>query len=230
MKCGKQAWLMLGSLVSAVAVSLCCIAPLVALVFGIGSFSGAGWLATVQPYFSAAIAVFLAMAWYLALRRPEGSCSDDKICGLPGNSKRQRIVLGCVTMVALSAMIFPWFTRSRSTSGVRGAGAVNGSELRLSLPTIGCAPDAWLIESRLRKTIGVFSSRIDYEGKRGVVRYDQKRILPQDIIAVVNATGFKAEPITSNSNMPMYELENVPVSCGLLPDELRNVKKRSSRT
>jgi hypothetical protein len=36
-----------------------------------------------------------------------------------------------------------------------------------------------------------------------------------------NATGVKAEPITSNSGMPMYEVENVPVSCGLLPNELK---------
>jgi len=64
-----------GSFLSAIAASLCCIGPFVAVIVGARGFAAAGLFAQWRPPFLTITALMLAAAWYLGYRRPKpGTC------------------------------------------------------------------------------------------------------------------------------------------------------------
>jgi len=57
-----------------------------------------------------------------------------------------------------------------------------------------CAACAVSIQTKLRKQTGVVTAQVSYDTKEAVVQYDATKLVPQDIIAAIDETGFKAEP------------------------------------
>ena len=75
-----------GSVLSAIAASLCCIGPLVAVIVGASGFAAAGLFAQWRPLFLTITVLMLVAAWYLTYRHPKaGSLLDravlTKHCG-----------------------------------------------------------------------------------------------------------------------------------------------------
>ena len=67
-----------GSVLSAIAASLCCIGPLVAVIVGASGFAAAGLFAQWRPLFLTIAALMLAGACYLTYRHPKaGNCSTE---------------------------------------------------------------------------------------------------------------------------------------------------------
>src|SRR5437667_11329709 len=82
MKPLKQSWILAGGFLSALAASLCCIGPLLALAAGAGGFAAAGWFERWRPTFLAITAGLLAVAWVLTLRARRMVCQDST-CASP---------------------------------------------------------------------------------------------------------------------------------------------------
>src|SRR5258708_11128440 len=68
MKPVKQSWILAGGIISALASSLCCIGPFVAVVLGLGSFAAAGWFEKWRPFFLIVTLGLLAASWALTIR------------------------------------------------------------------------------------------------------------------------------------------------------------------
>lgn len=57
-----------------------------------------------------------------------------------------------------------------------------------------CAACAISIQKKLRQEAGVITASVNYDTKEAVVRYDATKLAPENIMAAIDATGFKAEP------------------------------------
>lgn len=98
---------------AALAASACCIAPLVFVLLGvsgawIGSLAG---LEPYQPYFLAAAAVAMMIAWRKLWRTP--ACTDGRACAAPAARRGQKrffVAVGCLLLVVLGfPLVAPFF-------------------------------------------------------------------------------------------------------------------------
>ncbi len=100
-----------GSVLGAVAMSSCCIAPLALFSLGV---TGAwiGGLASLYQYkwiFFLATAGFLGGGFYIVYRKPLASaCASGGYCATPLSDRINKIVLWTATFLVLAALAFPY--------------------------------------------------------------------------------------------------------------------------
>ena len=101
-----------GSVLGALAMSSCCILPLVLFSLGVtGVWIGS--LAAFYPYkmyFLVPTAGFLAGGLYLAYRKPKvAACEGDSYCGTPIADRINKTILWMSTVLVLAALAFPYY-------------------------------------------------------------------------------------------------------------------------
>jgi len=98
------------SALAAIGASLCCVAPLVLVTFGVGG----AWLSTltqlepVRPVFVVLTLGLLAMAWIRLYRSPS-VCAPGKPCADTAVLRRQRLIFWLVAAPLLLLLAFPWY-------------------------------------------------------------------------------------------------------------------------
>lgn len=191
----KQSWILTGGLLSALAASLCCIGPLLALAAGAGSFAAAGWFERWRPAFLAATAVLLAVAWVLTLRARRVACRDPA-CATPQGGRWALGILIFTTVLVGAVAMFPQIAQLTASQPVAATGTTaQGSVLRVRIPSMDCVACAHGIEGTLKRVPGVRSAVVLYAEKEAEVVFDPATISASALIAKIDATGFKAEPI-----------------------------------
>ena len=111
-KTRRQGLIATGGALGALAMSSCCILPLVLFSLGI---TGAwiGNLAALYPYklyILVPTAGFLAGGFYLAYRKPKvAACEGDGNCGTPISDRINKVVLWTSTVLVLAALAFPYY-------------------------------------------------------------------------------------------------------------------------
>lgn len=194
MRSEKKSWFLAGGLVSAVTASFCCIVPLLALGLGAGGFAASSWFAQWRPYFLVASFVLLAMAWYVTYRRPKAACGPNEACSTSPQRKGLKIALWVVTALAVPAALFPTLVPSNpvraDTTAVAG-----GTELRVAIPSMDCPSCAKGIEGTLRRQPGVRDASVNYDSKQALIVFDASTTNADKLVAAIDSTGFKAEPL-----------------------------------
>ncbi len=191
----KQSWILAGGFLSALAASLCCIGPLLALAAGAGSFAAAGWFERWRPTFLAVTAALLAVAWVLTLRARR-MAGKDSTCAAPRGGRWTLGVLIFSTVLVGAVAMFPQIAQTAASQPMARAKApAQGSVLRVRIPSMDCAACALGIEGTLKRVPGVRSAVVRYADKEAEVVFDPATISASALIAKIDATGFKAEPI-----------------------------------
>ncbi len=98
-----------GSVLGALAMSSCCIVPLV--LFSVG-LSGAwlGKLTALYPYkwyLFVPAAGFIAAGFYFVYRKPK-ACDDGAYCATPPSDRINKVALWSSTVLVLAALAFPY--------------------------------------------------------------------------------------------------------------------------
>ena len=138
--------------------------------------------------------VLLGLAWYLTCRQPKADCADGACARLPGKAVRVSLWLG--TLVALAAAVYPWLSavgHSRSP-----AAAVTASDVKFSVqvPSMDCAACAAGIKASLQRAPGVKQAAVNYDTKTAVLIYDPAVTSRDQLLALIDASGFPAERST----------------------------------
>lgn len=195
MKPLKQSWILAGGFLSALAASLCCIGPLVAAVAGAGSFVAAGWFERWRPAFLGVTVVLIALAWVLTLRARRIACADGA-CATPRASRWTLGVLICSTGIVGAVALFPQLAQTAlGRSSVASSAPADGRVLRVRIPSMDCAACAVGIAGTLQRVPGIRSAAVRYTTKEAEIVYDPTVISATTVIAKIDATGFKAEPV-----------------------------------
>ncbi len=101
-----------GSALGALAMSSCCIVPLVLFSLGVtGAWIGnLAALYPYKPYFFVATAGFLAAGFYRAYRKPKtAACGPRADCATPISDRINKAVLWVSTVLVLAALAFPYY-------------------------------------------------------------------------------------------------------------------------
>ena len=197
----KEKLTAVGSVIAAVAASICCIGPLVAVTLGVGSLAAASGLQKWRPLFLGVTFVLLGVAWYLTYRKPKAQgCAEGTPCAATPGAKGGKFVLWIATALAVALAALPLYAGAvarllhpEGAGPARSAGA-NVATLKVKVPSMDCAACAVNIQRALRKEEGVARAEVIFKTKEAVIEYDPARISPDRIVKVINETGFKAEP------------------------------------
>jgi len=191
-----------GSVLSAIAASLCCIGPLVAVVLGASGFAAAALFAKWRPLFLTITVLLLVTAWYLTYWRPKAdNCSTDG-CARNSVAKWNKVALWLATAFVVAIAAFPTFSRAAAQLFVPvGASTIGPSQvkiaaLQVNIPSMDCGACAVGIQAKLNKQDGVQGAQVDFATKTAVIRFEPGKLSPEKVTALIDETGFKAEPTT----------------------------------
>ena len=152
-------------LLAAIASSLCCIAPLVAILGGAsGAASSFSWIEPVRPYLIVVSALALGFAFYQAYKaKPE----DD--CGCDPNKKKSFLnskgFLWGITILSIVMFLFPNYSYVFYNSNSSTPISVNDSALNYTFEIDGmtCSGCENHIESSVNTINGVFGLDAKYD-------------------------------------------------------------------
>ena len=101
-----------GSLFGALAMTSCCILPLVLVSFGVGGV----WIAQLTALYAykwytfTIASAFIGWGFWKVHRAEAGECADGTVCARPVNRKLMKASLWLAAVVTAVAMIFPYIT------------------------------------------------------------------------------------------------------------------------
>lgn len=196
-------------LLAAVAASLCCIAPILALVSGgTGLLSGFSWIEPLRPFLIGASALALGAAWYFHLRP-----TPVEDCDCPPQKRSLLQSRGFLTVVSVLAVVFlaiPSFTG--------GDGPVAGSNIVLSTEQGQLMTATFLVEGMtcggcekhvsdaVYDLAGVVEIEASYADKNTVVTFDAAQTNAESIAAAIATTGYTVTDFTAVEAQNITEL------------------------
>ncbi len=94
-----------GAIVAAIAASLCCILPVLAVAFGLGAFGMATIFESLRPYLLVVVVLALAFGFYQTYFRRE-KCGEGKACSTKPICRFNQIILW---MATIGIAVFAFF-------------------------------------------------------------------------------------------------------------------------
>lgn len=192
-----------GAVFAAFVSSLCCVLPLIAVIFGLGAFGTAAIFETVRyPMIAIAIAA-LAFGFYRVYFRRE-ECAEGEACETKPVSRINKIFLWVGTVVIVAFALAPYYTgyiaaaiTSPSLPATESAPVVVAEEpaarktIVLKVRGMTCEGCEAHIEVPLRKLHGVISADADYKKHNVTVVYDSAQVTVEKIKEAILATGYE---------------------------------------
>ena len=182
------------SLISAIAASLCCITPVLAMIAGTsGIASMFSWIEPFRPYLIGLTILILGFAWYQKLKpQKEIDCE----CDIEENSKfiQSKTFLGIVTLFAIVMLAFPFYSGIFYSNTEKQIVVVDKSEIKTTefqISGMTCTSCEEHVNHEVNKLNGILSSKASYENGNAVVEFDRTKTNEAEIEIAINATGYK---------------------------------------
>jgi len=183
------------SILTAFSASLCCIAPILALLAGSsGIASSFSWLETSRPWLIGLTVFFLAFAWYQKLKpRTE----EENSCSCENNEKpsfwQSKKFLGIVTMITVVMLSFPYYASAfypkTKLSESKNINLESTYEIKISgMTCTGCEEH---IKLEIGKLSGISGLEVSYEKANVVVIFNESTTDIEDVKSAINRTDYK---------------------------------------
>ncbi|HKR59694.1 MAG TPA: mercuric transporter MerT family protein [Pyrinomonadaceae bacterium] len=186
-----------GAVLTAIGASLCCIGPILTLIFGVGAFGAATIFASARPYLLIASALALAFGFYRVYLRRE-ACASGEECSIKSPSHAARLALWTASVAVLIFALSPYYvgTLARHLSAKREiVDAPQPLTARQTFKVSGmtCAGCETTIRLALERTSGVQDAEVSYDRGEAVVGYDPTLTNTDKLRAAINETGYTCE-------------------------------------
>lgn len=192
-------------LLTAIASSLCCITPLLAILAGTtGLATTFQWIEPLRPYLIGLTIAALGYAWYQQLKPVS---QDDCGCEVTKPSFfNSKSFLGIVTVFAVVMLVFPLYSQILFPYQERqNISAINENQLQMAeFEVIGmtCGGCEVHIEHAVGELQGIVEVKASYESEKAIVKFDGLKTSLEDIEKAIKSTDYKVEDskIIKNSN------------------------------
>ena len=212
-KSGKLAG---ASIISAIAASLCCITPVLALISGIGGIASSfSWLEPARPYLLGITVLILGFAWYQKLKprtaeEIQCACEEDE----KPPFKQTKKFLGIVTVFAFLMMAFPYYGHifyPKANKKVVVVSSDNIQEVKFNVNGMTCASYEEHVKHAVNKLTGIVSVSANSEEGIANVKFDNSKTDKEIIIKAIDGTGYKVTGEVTKENPAHGEIGHV---CG----------------
>jgi len=182
---------------SALAASLCCITPVLALILGASGVASAfSWMEPARPYLIGITVLVLGFAWYQKLKP---RTAEEIQCDCEEDEKKPfmqtKIFLGIVTVFAALMLTFPNYAHifypSKDKKEVVIVNATDIQTVTFDVKGMTCNGCASHVENDVNKLTGIVSVDAIYEETTAKVEFDQSKVSLVQIEEAINGTGYK---------------------------------------
>ena len=180
-------------LLTAIAASLCCITPVLALIAGTsGLTSTFSWLEPFRPYFIGLTILVLGFAWYQKLKPQK---KNDCKCETEEKPKyiQSKIFLGIVTAFAIVMLAFPNYSSifyPKTEKQIIVVDKSNIQKVEFTISGMTCASCGEHVNHEVNKLTGIISSNASYEKENAIVKFDNSKTNIFEIEKAINSTGY----------------------------------------
>ena len=185
------------SLLAALAASLCCITPLLALLGGLGGVASAfAWLQPLRPYSVALTVGALGFAWYQQLKPAPAD-----VCGCAVDAKpslmHSKGFLGVVTVLAALLLAFPYYgaklypTPTAPVPVAMSAAVPVWQTASYRIGGMTCDACAKHVEHAVQQLPGVQAVTVSYARGTAQVRFDAAQSPAAQVTKAINSTGYQ---------------------------------------
>jgi copper chaperone CopZ len=204
--------LMGAGVVAALAASLCCITPILALIAGSsGLASTFSWLEPARPYFIGLTVLVIGFAWYQKLKPQQAeidcACEEDEVKKPFIQSKS---FLAVVTVFSAIMLAFPYYSGVFFPDNNKQVIIINSSDeakntdentifieannvakVEFDIEGMTCESCNYTVENAALTVDGVVESQADFSTGKAVITYDKSKSNEEDIINAINQTHYK---------------------------------------
>lgn len=180
-------------LLTAIAASLCCITPVLALVAGTsGLASTFSWLEPARPYFIGLTILVLGFAWFQKVKpKKQIDCN----CETEEKPKfiQSKMFLGIVTAFVIVMLAFPYYAHifyPKTEKQVIVVDKSNVQTVEFTISGMTCASCEEHVNHEVNKLSGIIKSTASYENGNAVVEFDNSKTNIADIEKAINGTGY----------------------------------------
>jgi mercuric ion transport protein len=183
------------SILTALAGSLCCIMPVLAIVAGTSSFAAnLSWLTPARPFFIGATVLILGFAWFQKLKpQPVDACG----CAVEQKTPfmQTKSFLSLLTVVSIALLAFPnyahLFTQKADNQLITQPNA-SLEKIEFQIEGMTCSGCEHHISTEINKLKGIAALSVSYEKGNAVVNFDKQQTTVNQILAAIDSTGYKA--------------------------------------
>ncbi|HVK96718.1 MAG TPA: mercuric transport protein MerTP [Flavisolibacter sp.] len=187
---------------AAIAASLCCITPVLALLAGAsGAASSLSWLEPARPYLIGLGIAALGFAWYRSLTTKESAaCGPDESCKIEKKSfLASRTFLTVITIAAIALMAFPYYAKvfypKAEKQNVVVVESHNLETATFNIKGMTCGGCEEHVNSELGKVNGMIDANTSYAKGTATVRFDKTKASIEQLKAAIKNTGYKIADI-----------------------------------
>jgi len=182
-------------LIAALASSLCCITPILAIAAGTSSLAGNfAWIEPARPFLIGFTLLVLGFAWYQKLKPAK---MEDCACDAepkPSFWQTKRF-LGIVTTFALLMLAFPLYANHLiPKSDYKTAVVVEQDsvqEVEFTVKGMTCTGCEGHVTHEVEKLDGIIKITVSYEKGNAIVQFDKTKTTIEAIEKAINSTGYK---------------------------------------
>ena len=179
---------------TAVAASLCCFTPILALVAGTSGIASAfSWLEPMRPYFIGLTVLIIGFAWYqkLKTKKPIDCNCDTEEKPKFVNSK---MFLGIITLFTFLMLSFPYYSNifyPNTEKKILVAKKSSSQKAEFAISGMTCASCEKHVNHEVNKLAGIINSDANYTNGNAVVEFDNSKTTIFEIEKAINSTGYK---------------------------------------
>jgi mercuric ion transport protein len=183
---------------AAIAASLCCITPVLALLAGAsGAASSLSWLEPARPYLIGLAILTLAFAWYKSLSTKQHThCGPDGTCAVEKKSfLASKTFLTIITIAAIALIAFPYyadiFYPKPQQQNIVVAESNNINTASFNIKGMSCKGCETEVNNELHKVAGVIDAQTFYDKGTSIVKYDKSKATVEQLKNAIAQTGYK---------------------------------------
>jgi len=184
------------SVLTALAASICCITPVLALIAGTsGIASTFSWVEPFRPYLIGLTILVLVFAWYQKLRP---KTQEEIDCACEDDAKpsfwQSKMFLFVVTVFAGLMLAFPYYSKlfyAQPNKEIVYVSQSNIEKHTFNVEGMTCTGCEAHVESEVNKLDGILSVKASYESANTIVEYDKTKVDLAAIQKAINSTGYK---------------------------------------
>lgn len=181
-------------LFTAIAASLCCITPVLALMAGTSGIASAfSWIGPFRPYLIGLTILILGFAWYQKLKPIKEihcECETDE----KPKFMQSKTFLGIITVFSIIMLAFPYYSEVFYPSTEKQlviADKSNVTTTEFKINGMTCTSCEEHVNHEVNKINGILNSQVSYENGNAIVEFDQTKTTVAEIEEVINLKGYK---------------------------------------
>ncbi len=181
-------------LLTALAASLCCITPVLAVIAGIGGGAASfSWMEPARPYLVGFSVLLLGWAWYRKLRpsRPSDCCNPNPA---KKNFTHSKTFLGILTLFTVGMLTFPLYAPMLFPKPTHQAVVTDTSNMQtveFGISGMSCSACEEEVNHQVQKLPGIIRTITSYDHGNAVVVFDDSKTSSAAIAQAIRSTGYQ---------------------------------------